>query len=145
VKNQDKDSFIAVKHMKKSIIILLQVLLYISIRAQVIPDQSILMAHAPAIFQAVFKTTKGDFTIEATRELSPLAVDRLYQLLARGFYNGNALFRVQKGYVVQFGISDLKDVNFFWEKRPVYDEPVTGSNLKGTISYARDGMCSRTR
>jgi peptidyl-prolyl cis-trans isomerase A (cyclophilin A) len=130
--------------MKQSILILLQVLLCIPVRSQVIPDQSMLMAHAPATFQAVFKTTKGDFTIEATRELSPLAVDRLYQLLATGFYNGNALFRVQKGYVVQFGISDLKDVNFFWDKRTVYDEPVTGSNRKGTISYARDGMCSRT-
>jgi len=70
-------------------------------------------------------------------------VDRLYQLLATGFYNNNALFRVQKNFVVQFGICDLMDVNFFWDRRPVYDEPVAGSNLKGTISYARDGMTSR--
>ncbi len=68
----------------------------------------------------------------------------MYQLLKTGFYKGNSLFRVQKDYVVQFGISDLKEVNFFWDRRPVYDEPVTGHNLRGTISFARDGMVSRT-
>ncbi len=130
--------------MKKSFLLSLILLVIIPVHAQKIPDQSMLMAHAPATFRAKFRTTKGDFVIEATRAWSPLAADRLYQLLETGFYNGNALFRVQKGYVVQFGICDLKDVNYFWDKRPVYDEPVIGSNLKGTISYARDGMSSRT-
>jgi cyclophilin family peptidyl-prolyl cis-trans isomerase len=130
--------------MKKIMVLFLLFLSGITTPAQVLPDQSMLMAHAPATFRAVFKTTKGDFTIEAVRAWSPLAVDRLYQLLSTGFYNNNALFRVQKNFVVQFGICDLKDVNFFWDKRPVYDEPVAGSNLKGTISYARDGMTSRT-
>jgi peptidyl-prolyl cis-trans isomerase A (cyclophilin A) len=118
--------------------------LFWPLQAQVIPDQSMLMAHAPPKFTAVFKTTKGDFTVEVTREWSPLAADRLYQLLMTSFYNQNAVFRVQKGYVVQFGIGDGKDVNFFWDKLPVSDEPVVARNLKGTISYARDGMNSRT-
>jgi peptidyl-prolyl cis-trans isomerase A (cyclophilin A) len=130
--------------MKTKLLLLLVLLIRISIQAQVMPDQSLLMSHAPAIFHANFKTTKGNFTIEVVRAWSPMAADRLYQLLATGFYNGNSLFRVQKGYVVQFGICDLKDINFFWDKRPIYDEPVAGSNLKGTISYARDGMTSRT-
>ena len=112
--------------------------------AQVIPDQSMLMSHAPPTFKALFKTTKGSFTIEVVRKWSPLAADRLYQLIETGFYTGNSLFRVQKGYVVQFGISNVKEVNFFWDKRPVYDEDVAHSNLKGTISYARDGMTTRT-
>ena len=46
--------------------------------------------------------------------------------------------------MVQFGIGDKKDVNFFWDRHPVPDEPVTTANLKGTISYARDGLNSRT-
>lgn len=103
-----------------------------------------LMAHSPPTFQAVFNTTRGDFTIEVTREWSPAGADRLYQLLATGFYNQNALFRVQKGYVVQFGIGNDKDVNYFWDKNPIPDEPVRAKNQKGTISYARDGMNSRT-
>jgi cyclophilin family peptidyl-prolyl cis-trans isomerase len=115
-----------------------------SLQAQVLPDQSTLKARAPASFQALFKTTKGDFVLEVTREWSPEGADRLYQLLMTGFYNNNALFRVQKGYVVQFGIGDKTDVNYFWDKRPIHDEPVTQHNLKGVVSYARDGMQSRT-
>jgi peptidyl-prolyl cis-trans isomerase A (cyclophilin A) len=109
-----------------------------------IPDSSILLAKAPDVFQAVFSTTKGDFTIEVYRDWSPLGADRLYQLLKGGFYNDNCLFRVQKPFVVQFGIGDNKEVNYFWDKLPLKDEPVKTQNLKGTISYARDGANSRT-
>ncbi len=115
-----------------------------TLTAQSIPDQATLMAHAPARFEAVFTTTQGDFTVEVVREWSPAGADRLYQLLATGFYRQNALFRVQKNFVVQFGIGDSKEVNFFWDKRPVADEPVAAENRKGTLSYARDGMHSRT-
>jgi peptidyl-prolyl cis-trans isomerase A (cyclophilin A) len=111
---------------------------------QVIPDQSTLKARAPAVYKAKFKTTKGEFILEVNREWSPAGADRLYQLLMTGFYNQNSLFRVQKEYVVQFGIGDRKEVNYFWDKRPVPDEEVKASNLKGTVSYARDGLSSRT-
>ena len=114
------------------------------VTSQVIPDQSMMMARSPATFKALFKTTEGDFTIEVIREWSPVAADRLFQLLYTGFYNNCALFRVQPEYVVQFGIGDRKDVNFFWDKHPIPDEPVMTGNLKGTISYARDGLNSRT-
>jgi peptidyl-prolyl cis-trans isomerase A (cyclophilin A) len=114
------------------------------LEAQVIPDQSTLKARAPGTFMALFRTTKGNFTVEVHRDWSPEGADRLYQLLVTGFYNQNALFRVQTGYVVQFGIGNIKDVNYFWDKRPIHDEPVKAGNLKGTISYARDGMSSRT-
>ena len=130
--------------MKNTLPLFAIFLLFLSARAQVIPDQSTLMAHAPPAFHALFKTTRGDFTLEVNREWSPSGADRLYQLLMTGYYNQNALFRVQTGYVVQFGIGNDKEVNFFWDKRPVADEPVKTGNLKGTISYARDGMASRT-
>jgi peptidyl-prolyl cis-trans isomerase A (cyclophilin A) len=108
------------------------------------PDSSILSLKAPDVFQAVITTTKGDFTIEVYRDWAPLGADRLFQLLKTGFYNDNCLFRVQKPYVVQFGISDNKEVNYFWDKLPLNDEPIKTENLKGTISYARDGANSRT-
>jgi cyclophilin family peptidyl-prolyl cis-trans isomerase len=130
--------------MKKKLILTLCLLMGSGMMAQIIPDQSTLMARAPASFKAVFLTSKGEFTIEVIREWSPLGADRLYQLLATGFYDRNMLFRVQKNYVVQFGISDKKEVNFFWDKRPIPDEEAKARNLKGTISYARDGMNSRT-
>jgi cyclophilin family peptidyl-prolyl cis-trans isomerase len=46
--------------------------------------------------------------------------------------------------VVQFGICDDPETNFFWDKRPIPDEPVIGHNLRGVISYARDGANTRT-
>jgi len=130
--------------MKYLLIILLILAEPVPDQAQVMPDQSTLKARAPAVFRAAFRTTKGDFTLEVYRDWSPEAADRLYQLLATHFYDHNSLFRVQKGYVVQFGISNDRDVNYFWDKRPVEDEPVVASNLKGTVSYARDGLHSRT-
>ncbi len=99
---------------------------------------------APDIFRAVFTTTKGDFTIEVYRKWSPLGADRLYQLLKSRFFDQNCIFRVQKDYVVQFGIGDNREVNKFWENHPLKDEPVLTLNEKGTISFARDGAESRT-
>ena len=130
--------------LKRTLIFLIFFPLIRLISGQSIPDQALLKAHAPPLFQAMFKTTKGVFVLEVHRDWSPAGADRLYQLITTGFYNHNSLFRVQKGYVVQFGICDLKEVNFFWDKRPIPDEPVVRGNLKGTVSYARDGMNSRT-
>jgi len=134
----------------KSIIICLVIIvialpfLTSSLDGQTVPDQSTLMAHAPARFRALFKTTKGDFIIEVNRDWSPLGADRLYQLLMTHFYDNNGIFRVQKGYVVQFGICDKKEVNAFWDRQIIPDEPVTKQNLQGTLSFARDGINSRT-
>jgi peptidyl-prolyl cis-trans isomerase A (cyclophilin A) len=126
------------------LVMLLQCLSAFSLRSQTVPDTSILSLKAPDTFQAVFVTTKGEFTVEAYRKWSPQGVDRLYQLITSGFYTNNCIFRVQPEYVVQFGISGNSETNFFWDKRPVEDEPVTGHNLKGVISYARDGAKTRT-
>jgi cyclophilin family peptidyl-prolyl cis-trans isomerase len=112
--------------------------------SQSIPDTSILHLNAPDTFQAIFVTTKGEFTIEAIREWSPAGVDRLFQLITAGFYDDNCLFRVQPAYVVQFGISDDPRANKFWDRHPIPDEPVVGHNLKGVVSYARDGKETRT-
>jgi len=123
---------------------LLLLLPSLSSLSQSVPDPSILLLTAPETFQAVFVTTKGEFTIEAYRNWSPQGVDRLYQLITSGFYTNNCIFRVQPEYVVQFGISDNSGANFFWDKNPVEDEPVIGNNLGGVISYARDGAETRT-
>ena len=130
--------------MKKLIIILVILIPTFVTQGQVLTDSVVLKSKAPEKFQALFETTKGSFTIEVFRVWSPLGADRLYQLIETGFFNNNTLFRVQKGYVVQFGISDNKEVNSYWDKHPITDEPIKTSNLKGTISYARDGPETRT-
>jgi peptidyl-prolyl cis-trans isomerase A (cyclophilin A) len=108
------------------------------------PDISILKIKAPEIFRAVFKTTKGDFVIEAYRKWSPLGVDRLYQLITTGFYNHALLFRVEPGFVTQFGISSSYDANRFWDPKKLRDEPVLHKNLKNTIAFAHAGKNNRS-
>ncbi len=99
---------------------------------------------APEVFKAGFETTKGYFEIEAHRNWSPNAVDRLYQLIKSEFYTDIALFRVVPNYVVQFGIHNEPKLNKAWKKRAVQDEPVKQANLQGTLSFARGGKESRT-
>lgn len=107
------------------------------------PDISILNVKAPEKFKAVFITTKGNFVIEAYRKWSPLGVDRLYQLISSGFYNNALLFRVEPNYVVQFGVSESRKANLFWDRKKIPDEPLVQKNTKGTLSFARDGLNDR--
>ncbi len=99
---------------------------------------------APDYFKARFETTQGNFDIESKREWSPKGVDRLYQLIKNDFYTDIALFRVIPKFVVQFGISNDSILNNSWEKYKILDEPVLQSNDSMAISFARDGVNSRT-
>lgn len=130
--------------MKKALLLFLMISSFYAGMSQIIPDSSMLSKKAPARFTALFETTKGDFTIEVIREWSPMGADRLYQLLLTHFYDNNGIFRVQPEYVIQFGICNDSALNYFWDKRPLKDEPAMVQNLKYTISYARDGANSRT-
>ncbi len=99
---------------------------------------------APAYFKARFETTQGNFDIEAKREWSPLGVDRLYQLIKRGYYTDMSVFRVVPNFVAQFGIHNDSILNKSWNNIKVDDEPVIESNKKGAISFARSGVKTRT-
>ncbi|MFZ6024105.1 MAG: peptidylprolyl isomerase [Bacteroidota bacterium] len=107
------------------------------------PDIRILKRKAPESFQVLFKTTKGNFILEAYRRWSPVGVDRLYQLVLTGYYNLNSFFRVEPNYVVQFGISDDFETNYFWHARRLKDEPVLQSHKKGTVAFVRSLANSR--
>ena len=98
---------------------------------------------APENFQARFETSQGHFEIEFTRDLSPKAVDRVYQQINHGFYDNIVFYRVVPNFVVQFGHMDSTATANNWDRHKVKDEPVKGSNVKGTISYARSGPDSR--
>ncbi|MGV3697484.1 peptidylprolyl isomerase [Flavobacterium sp.] len=97
---------------------------------------------APPTFVARFETSKGTFDIEVTRNWSPQAADRLYQLLTHHFYDNALFYRVVPDFVVQFGNIDTT-VTKKWEKFNVPDEPVLKSNLKGYASFARAGKNTR--
>lgn len=98
----------------------------------------------PDRFKVLFTTTKGDFVIEAYKEWSPLGVARFYDLVNTGYYQNNYFFRVEKDYVVQFGITPDPAKRDNWDRSRINDEPVKEKHLKGIVAFARSGKNSRT-
>jgi peptidyl-prolyl cis-trans isomerase A (cyclophilin A) len=107
-------------------------------------DPAKLTAQAPETFKAVFDTTKGKFTIEVTRSLSPNGADRFYNLVRSGYFKDVAFFRVVPGFMCQFGIHGDPAVSAKWREANIADDPVKGSNARGTITFATAGPNTRT-
>jgi peptidyl-prolyl cis-trans isomerase A (cyclophilin A) len=103
-----------------------------------------LHAKAPATYGVKFTTTKGTFVVTVHRSWAPRGADRFYNLARARFYDGNEIFRVMKGFVVQFGISGFPSVSAAWQHANIADDPVKASNTVGTITYADAGPNTRT-
>jgi len=101
---------------------------------------SLLKDKAPETFQVQFSTTRGDFTVTVTRAWAPIAADRFYNLVKHHFYDNASFFRVVPGFVVQFGISAYPAVSAAWANANLKDEPVTQSNKRGYLTYAKTSM-----
>jgi len=102
-------------------------------------DPSKAAAKAPAEFSAKFETTAGDFVVTCHRDWAPHGVDRFYNLVEIGYFNDNALFRVVKGFVVQWGIHGNPKVNKHWSQANLAADKVVKSNERGTLTYAMAG------
>lgn len=107
-------------------------------------DPTKLTEKAPETFKAQFDTTKGKFTIEVTRSLSPNGADRFYNLVRSGYFTDIAFFRVIHGFMCQFGIHGDPGISAKWRGASLADDPVKGSNTRGTISFATAGPNTRT-
>lgn len=107
-------------------------------------DPSKLTEKAPESFKAQFETTKGKFTVEVTRSLSPNGADRFYNLVRSGYFKDLAFFRVVPGFMVQFGIHGDPAVSAKWREAAIADDPVKTSNARGTITFATAGPGTRT-
>ena len=70
-------------------------------------------------------------------------MDRLFDLVRRGFYDGVTVYRVVEGFVAQFGHTDSAAVNAAWRPRTFEDEPVVAENTRGRVAFARGGADSR--
>lgn len=101
-------------------------------------------AKAPAVFRARFATTKGAFVVTVHRAWAPRGADRFYNLVRARFYDGERLFRVVPGFVVQWGISGYPKVSAAWQSADIRDDPVRRSNTRGAITYATAGPNTRT-
>ena len=99
---------------------------------------------APATYQVRMETSKGPIVIDVNRSWAPHGADRFYMLSKRTFYDQARFFRVVPGFVIQFGIHATPEENAKWSQAAIQDDPVTQSNVKGTVSFASHGPNSRT-
>src|SRR6266576_1927208 len=101
---------------------------------------ALLKDKAPDTFQVKFTTTRGDFVVTVHRAWAPIGADRFYNLVKHHFYDNASFFRVVPAFIVQFGISAYPPVSAAWEKADIQDEPVTQSNKRGYVTYAKTSM-----
>ena len=101
---------------------------------------ALLSEKAPETYQVRFVTTRGDFTVSVTRSWAPIGADRFYNLVKHHFYDNASFFRVVPGFVVQFGLSAYPAVSAAWANANLKDEPVTQSNKRGYLTYAKTSM-----
>ncbi len=101
---------------------------------------ALLKDKAPETFQVKFTTTRGDFIVTVNRAWAPIGADRFYNLVKHRFFDNASFFRVVPGFIVQFGISAYPPVAAAWEKANIQDEPVTQSNKRGYMTYAKSSM-----
>jgi len=107
---------------------------------EALKDPSQFTEEAPAAYRARFDTSKGEFLIEVRREWAPLAADRFYNLVKSGFYNDARFFRVVEDFMVQFGLNGDPAVQAPWSRARLRDEPVTQSNTRGLVSFAKESL-----
>ncbi len=90
----------------------------------------------PASFRVQFETSKGNFVVQVDRSQAPNGADRFYRLVSEGFYDDVRFFRVISGFMAQFGIHGDPAVTARWRAQPIQDDPVVGSNTRGTVTFA---------
>lgn len=108
------------------------------------PEHAIWDEPAPAVFQARFETSTGDFVMEVHRDWAPIGADRLYNLVRTGFYDDSRFYRIREGFIAQFGLPGDPAVTDLWYDRAMPDDPVVESNGRGFVAYAMTGPDTRT-
>ncbi|MBV69831.1 MAG: peptidylprolyl isomerase [Myxococcales bacterium] len=93
----------------------------------------------PAKYKVLFTTTKGRFLVHVTTAWAPFGAQRFYQLVTQGFYSNTAFFRVIQGFMAQVGINGDPKVNARWRNATITDDPVTQTNKRGFVTFAKTG------
>lgn len=106
------------------------------------PDQA--TAPAPASYNVLFTTTKGDFLVEVNSAWAPQGAQRFYNLVKIGYFENVSFFRAIKGFMVQFGLHGAPEVNNVWRQAQIPDDPVSQSNTRGMLTFATAGPNTRT-
>jgi cyclophilin family peptidyl-prolyl cis-trans isomerase len=92
---------------------------------------------------AVIDTTQGPITIEFFPEIAPMHVSNFEKLANSGFYNGTVFHRIIKGFVIQGGDPNTKNMTdkaAWGTGGPGYNIKAEFSNIphdRGIVSMAR--------
>src|SRR5690349_11194552 len=97
---------------------------------------------APPVSHLRFETTKGVFVLELVRDWGPIGADRLYNLARLGYYDDTRFHRVNKNYIVQFGLHGDPAVNAAWKNQYLPDDPPRSRNERGTFAFAMKGAAN---
>jgi homoserine O-acetyltransferase len=110
------------------------------------PDSPEMNRRAPDVCKVKLETTKGDIIMEMRREWAPLGVDRFYNLVRAGYYDGVKFHRISAGNWAQFGINGEPKISQAWRKATIKDDPFRESNVRGTVAFAfaeKDGRTTQ--
>ncbi|HEX7939243.1 MAG TPA: alpha/beta fold hydrolase [Gemmatimonadaceae bacterium] len=94
---------------------------------------------APAVSHLRFESSKGVFVLEVHRDWGPIGADRLYNLARLGYFDDTRVHRVNKGYIVQFGLHGDPAVNAVWKDRYIRNDPPRSQNARGTFAFSYKG------
>lgn len=109
-----------------------------------LPGDPFFSVAAPDSFDVELRTAKSPLVVRVRRDWAPRGADRFHALVLGGFYDGQAFFRVIRGFVAQFGLHGDTAVAEAWRERTIPDDTVGAENVRGTLTFARSGQDSRT-
>lgn len=110
------------------------------VRNPALLDPSLANERAPDTYSVQLDTTAGPVVIDVTRAWAPNGADRFYNLVKIGALNDVAFFRVLPGFMAQVGLNGDPAVNAAWSDANIQDDPVTQSNTRGMVTFAKTGM-----
>jgi len=90
------------------------------------------------VVKAKFTTTQGDLFIEIYPEAAPKAAKQFQELIKLGFYDNTPIFRVEPGFVCQFGINS-KPGKVEWKDKNFKDDPSFFHLGTATLAFAKAG------
>jgi cyclophilin family peptidyl-prolyl cis-trans isomerase len=88
--------------------------------------------------QLLIQTSMGDITLQLDNVRAPQSVAHILKLARAGYYNGTAIYRVQKDFVVQMGSWGADGKGRGWTPEPVPLEANNGlKNFKFAVALPR--------
>jgi hypothetical protein len=100
---------------------------------------------APAKFCVRFETSKGNMLLELHRDWAPHGVDRFYELVKSGYYDGVKFHRIRAGTWAQFGINGEPKTSKAWREKTIPDDPAGQVEERAELSavHAASVICER--